>query len=162
MLFRSPMGKVPALRHGDALITEQPAVYQYLADLYPEKGLAPQMGDPQRGPFLRWLAFYGCSFEPAVVDRAQKREPTPPSTCPYGDFDTMLRTLTDQLGRGPYILGDKFSAADMLWGSALRWTTTFNLVPETPIIKAYVERVCARPSFAQANAKDTQLLAERG
>ncbi|HIV72519.1 MAG TPA: glutathione S-transferase family protein [Candidatus Aquabacterium excrementipullorum] len=158
----NPMGKVPALRHGDALITEQPAVYQYLADLYPESGLAPQMGDPLRGPFLRWLAFYGSSFEPAVVDRAQKREPTPPSTCPYGDFDTMLRTLTDQLARGPYILGDKFTAADMLWGSALRWTTMFNLVPESPLIKDYIERVCSRPSFAQANAKDTELLAARG
>ena len=158
----NPMGKVPALRHGDALITEQPAVYQYLADLYPESGLAPQMGDPLRGPFLRWLAFYGSSFEPAVVDRAQKREPTPPSTCPYGDFDTMLRTLTDQLARGPYILGDKFTAADMLWGSALRWTTMFNLVPESPLIKDYIERVCSRPSFEQANAKDTELLAARG
>ena len=158
----NPMGKVPALRHGDALITEQPAVYQYLADLYPESGLAPQMGDPLRGPFLRWLAFYGSSFEPAVVDRAQKREPTPPPTCPYGDFDTMLRTLTDQLARGPYILGDKFTAADMLWGSALRWTTMFNLVPESPLIKDYIERVCSRPSFAQANAKDTELLAARG
>jgi len=93
----NPMGKVPALKHGDALVTEQVAVFLYLADLYPEAGLAPAIGDPLRGPYLRWIAFYGSSFEPALVDRAMKREPAPPSTAPYGDYDTMLKTLTDRL-----------------------------------------------------------------
>lgn len=158
----NPMGKVPAVKHGDALITEQGAVYQYVAELYPEAGLAPPPGDPLRGAFLRWLAFYGSSFEPALVDRSQKRAPAPPSTCPYGDFDTMLRTLTDQLAKGPYILGEKFTAADVLWGSALRWTTTFNLVPTSPELQAYIERVCSRPSFAQVASKDAELLAAQG
>ena len=65
----NPMGKVPAIRHGDAVVTEQVAVYLYLADLYPEAGLAPAIGDPLRGPYLRWMAFYGSSFEPALMDR---------------------------------------------------------------------------------------------
>ena len=158
----NPMGKVPAIRHGDALVTEQGAVYQYLAELYPESGLAPMPGDPLRGPFLRWLAFYGSSFEPALVDRAQKRAPAPPSTSPYGDFDTMLRTLTERLAKGPYLLGEKFTAADVLWGSALRWTTTFNLVPTSPEMQAYIERVCSRPVFAQVASKDAELLATQG
>lgn len=155
----NPMGKVPAIQHGEALVTEQVAIYQYLAELYPEAGLAPQVGSPLRGPFLRWLAFYGSSFEPALVDRSQKREPTPPSTCPYGDFDTMFKTLTDQLAKGPYILGDQFSAADVLWANALRWTTMFQLVPLTPLIQAYIDRVTSRPAAARAAAKDQQLIA---
>ncbi|MBC7699721.1 glutathione S-transferase family protein [Aquabacterium sp.] len=155
----NPMGKVPAIKHGEALVTEQVAIYQYLAELYPEAGLAPPIGSPLRGPFLRWLAFYGSSFEPALVDRSQKREPTPPSTCPYGDFDTMFKTLTDQLAKGLYILGDQFSAADVLWANALRWTTMFQLVPLTPVIQAYINRVTSRPAAARAAAKDQQLIA---
>jgi glutathione S-transferase len=158
----NPMGKVPAVLHNGGLVTEQPAVYLYLADLYPEKGLAPQMGDPLRGPFLRWLVYYGSSFEPAIVDRSQKREPAPPSLCPYGDFDTMLKTLNDQLTKGPWILGEKFTAADVLWGMALRWTVGFKLVPESPEIKSYVERVNARPAIQRANAKDAEFAARQG
>ena len=155
----NPMGKVPAVRHGDALITEQVAIYLYLADLFPESGLAPAIGDPLRGPYLRWMVYYGSSFEPAVVDRAQKREPAPAAMSPYGDFDTMLKTLTDQLGKGSYILGERFTAADVLWGTALGWTTMFKLVPELPVIKAYIERVGSRPAVARAREKDAKLAA---
>lgn len=158
----NPMGKVPAIKHGEALITEQVAIYQYLADLYPEAGLAPQMGSPLRGPFLRWLAFYGSCFEPAIMDKALKREPATPSNCAYGDYDTMLTTLTDQLAKGPYILGEQFSAADVLWGHALQWTTMFQLVPATPVIQAYIEHVTSRPAAQRAAAKDAQLLATQG
>jgi glutathione S-transferase len=155
----NPMGKVPAIRHGDALITEQPAVFMYLADLYPEAKLAPPIGDPLRGPYLRWLVYYGSCFEPALIDRSMKRDPAAPSTCPYGDFDTMLRTLTDQLEQGPYLLGDTFSAADVLWGTALNWTTMFKLVPELPVIRAYIDRVLARPAMQRAAAADAELAA---
>src|SRR5262245_40479058 len=86
----NPLGKVPAILHDGALVTEQGAVYIYLADLFPEVGLTPAIGDPLRGPYLRWLVYYGSSFEPALVDRAMKREPAPAATSPYGDFDTML------------------------------------------------------------------------
>lgn len=152
----NPMGKVPAVLHDGALVTEQPAVYLYLADLYPEKKLAPALGDARRGPYLRWMVYYGSSFEPALVDRAQKHPPAPPSMCPYGDFDTMLKTLTDQLRKGPWMLGEHFTAADVLWGVALKWTVGFGMVPETPEIKAYVERVYARPAIQRANAKDEE------
>ena len=155
----NPMGKVPAIRHGDALVTEQGAVFLYLADLYPQAGLAPPIGDPLRGPFLRWLFFYGSSFEPALVDRAMKREPAPASTSPYGDWDTMLGTLTGQLAQGPYLLGDRFSAADVLWGTALTWTTMFKLVPELPVLRAYIDRVGALPAVAAARRKDAELAA---
>jgi glutathione S-transferase len=155
----NPMGKVPALAHAGALVTEQIAVYQYLADLYADRGLAPRIGDPLRGPYLRWLAFYGCSFEPAVVDRALKREAPPPSMSPYGDYDTVMRTLSAQLARGPWILGETFSAADVLWGSALTWTTMFGVVEKTALFGAYIERTQARPALARARAKDATLAA---
>ncbi|WP_426701466.1 glutathione S-transferase family protein [Rhodanobacter sp. Col0626] len=155
----NPMGKVPAIHHDGALITEQPAVFIYLADLYPAAKLAPPPGNPLRGPYLRWLVFYGSCFEPAMVDKSMQREPAPPSTCGYGDYDTMLKTLIDQLERGPYLLGETFSAADVLWGTALNWTTMFKLVPELPVIRAYIDRVLARPALQRAAAKDAELLA---
>jgi glutathione S-transferase len=155
----NPMGKVPAIKHGEAVVTEQVAIYLYLADLFPAAGLAPAIGDPLRGPYLRWFAFYGSCFEPAVVDRAMKREPTPPGMCPYGDYETMLRTLTDQLARGPYILGERFTAADVLWATALGWTTGFKLVPELPVLKTYMDRVNARPAVVRAKARNEELAA---
>ena len=155
----NPMGKVPAIRHGEALITEQAAVFMYLADLYPDAKLAPPIGDPQRGPYLRWMVFYGSCFEPALIDKSMQRTPASPSTSPYSDFDTMLKTLTDQLGTGPYLLGDTFGAADVLWGRALNWTLQFKLVPELPVLRAYVDRIQARPAIQRAAKKDAELLA---
>lgn len=157
----NPMGKVPALRHEGALVTEQAAIYMYAADLYPEAGLAPPIGDALRGPYLRWMVFYGSCFEPAIVDRALKREPAPPATSPYRDYDTTLKTLTDQLAGGPYLLGEQFTAADVLWGTALTWTVGFKLVPKVPVIDTYIERVNARPAFVRAKAKDAELVAAR-
>ena len=157
----NPMGKVPAIVHKGALVTEQGAVYAYLADLYPEAGITPTIGDPLRGPYLRWLFFYGSSYEPALIDRSMKREPAPPATSPYGTYDTMLQTLWNQLGNGPYLLGERFTAADVLWGMALRWTTMFKLVPETPASMAYIERVTSRPAALRAARIDAGILAAR-
>ncbi len=157
----NPMGKVPAILHGDALVTEQAAIFMYLAELYPEARLAPPVGDPLRGPYLRWMVFYGSCFEPAVVDRSLKREPAPRGSSPYGDFDTVLSTVTQQLARGPWILGENFTAADVLWGTALTWVTGFKLVPELPELKAYIERFNARPAVARARAKDAELDAKK-
>ena len=156
----NPMGKVPAILHRGELVTEQAAIFIYLADLFPKAGLAPAPDDRLRGPYLRWLVYYGSSFEPAVVDRALKREPAPPAMSPYGDYDTMLKTLTDQLAKGPYLLGERMTAADVLWGTALAWTTAFKIVPELPVIMDYVERVGARPSVAKVKADDARLSAE--
>ena len=157
----NPMGKVPAIRHGDALITEQVAVFLYLADLFPKAGLAPAIGDPLRGPYLRWMVYYGSCFEPAVVDKALKREPAPPTMCPYGDFDTMLNTLVDVLSVGPYVLGERFSAVDLLWGTALTWMTGFKLVPDLPVIMDYIGRINVRPSVVKVRALDATLVASQ-
>jgi glutathione S-transferase len=155
----NPMGKVPALRHGAAIVTEQVAVYLYLADLFAEAGLAPQIGDPLRGPYLRWMAFYAACFEPAVVDRFRKNDPGPQTMSPYGDYDTMLATVVGQLAKAPYLLGERFSAADVLWGTALGWTTMFELVPKLPEIMDYVNRVGSRPAAMRVQAKDAELAA---
>ena len=157
----NPMGKVPAIRHEDVLITEQPAILMYLADLYPEKNLAPSMGDPLRGAYLRWMVFYGSCFEPAMMDFSQKREPVPPMQCGYGDYDSVMRVLATQLQRNPWLLGERFSAADVLWGTALHWTTMFNLVPDVPPVRDYIARVRARPAMQRAEAKDAGFLASQ-
>jgi glutathione S-transferase len=162
-LARNPMGKVPALLveqdGSDVLVTEQAAVMSYLADLYPEAGLAPALDDPLRGPYLRWMVFHGACFEPAVIDLALKREPAPHSMCPYGDYDTMLATLTSQLRAGPWLLGERFSAADILWGYALGWTTAFKLVPELPEVMGLIARLNARPAAQKVAALDAELAA---
>jgi len=157
----NPLGKVPALTHGDALITEQVAIFLYLADLFPRAGLAPAIGDPLRGPYLRWMAFYAACYEPALVDKAMKREQAPLAMSTYGDWDTMLGAVISQLSKGPYILGERFSAADLLWGGGLGWGRMFGVVPsEEPTIAAYVERVTTRPAFVRVSAQDVERAAE--
>jgi glutathione S-transferase len=155
----NPLGKVPALLDGDALVTEQVAIYLFLADRFPERGLAPAIADPLRGPYLRWMAFYGSSFEPACVDRALKREPGMRGMSPYGDYDSTLKAVTDQLARGPWMLGDRFSALDVLWGTALGWMTTFGIVERDPVVGAYVDRVAARPASRKVRDGDAALAA---
>ena len=157
----NPMGKVPAITHNGALITEQGAIFTYLGDLYGDRGLAPQIGEPSRGPYLRWMFFYGSAFEPAVVDRAQKHSGGSKAMLPYGDYDTTLKTVEDQLAKGPYILGEKFSVADVLWGGALGWTTMFGIVTATPTIKAYIDRVTGRPSMAKVRELDAGFAAKQ-
>lgn len=156
----NPMGKVPAIRHGDTLVTEQAAVYMYVAELYPEADLAPAIGDPLRGPYFRWMVFYGSCFEPALIDKYMGREAASAALSPYGDFDTMFTTLSRQLEQGPYLLGERFSAADVLWGTALAWTTAFKMVPELPVIAAYIARVHDRPAAARAKGLDEALAEE--
>jgi glutathione S-transferase len=156
----NPMGKVPAILHGDVLVTEQVAIYLYLADLFAGAGLAPPIGDKRRGPYLRWMAFYAACFEPAVTDKAMKREPGPTAMSPYGDFETVMAALNAQLRAGDFILGADFSAADVLWGSALGWTTMFGLVPETPEIKAYIARTTTRPAAVRVREQDAALAAQ--
>lgn len=156
----NPMGKVPAVKHGNALITEQGAIYIYLADLFPKAGLAPAIGDPLRGPYLRWMVYYGSCLEPAVVDNAMKREQAPLAMSPYGDFDTMLKTLSDQLKTGPYLFGERFTAADVLWGLAMKWMIAFKLLPERPEFVNYMERVTSRPKFKKIEAADAKMAAE--
>ncbi len=150
----NPMGKVPAIRHNGVIVTEQIAIYLYLADAFPQAGLAPAIGDALRGPFLRWLVFYGTCVEPAAVDRAMKREPGGRAMSPYGDFDTVVETIVGQLRAGPWLLGDRYTAADTLWGTALGWMTQFGILPKGPEIAAYLSRFEARPSIKATRAKE--------
>jgi glutathione S-transferase len=154
----NPMGKVPVLQHGDAIITEQAAISIYLADLYPENHLAPAIGDPLRGPYLRWMVFYGSSFEPAMVDLAEHKTPSQPAMSPYGSLESVLATLNGQLSQGPYFLGQTFTALDVLWGNALGWALMVGLLPNQPILQAYVDRISARPAIQRARAKDAELV----
>ena len=153
----NPMGKVPALRHGDAVITELVAIYLYLADLFPEKRLAPSFDDPARGPYLRWMLFYAASFEPALLDHALKREPAPRAQAGFGDWESVMGTLTGHLAQSQYMAGDRLTAADILWGTELGWMTQWKLVPATPEIMGYLQRVGGRPAAAKVKARDAEL-----
>lgn len=156
----NPLGKVPAIHHGDALVTEQVAIFIYLADLFPETGLAPSLDDPLRGPYLRWMVYYAACFEPGMIDRSMKREPAPQMSSPYGDFESMVGTLLHQLRQGPYLLGERMTALDILWGVALNWMMMFKLMPEDPAAVEYVRRICARPAYLKVSGMDQALAAE--
>ena len=156
----NPLGKVPAVRVGDTLVTEQGAIYLYLADLFPEAGLAPALTNPDRGDYLRWLFIYGSCFEPAVVDRFMKREPGSMNEMPYASYESLIDMLEEALKTGPYLLGERFTAADLLWGIALRWTTMFGLVEARPVFQAYMDRIGDRASIQKVSAEDATMAAE--
>jgi glutathione S-transferase len=154
----NPMGKVPALKHGDAIITEVAAICCYLADAFPEAGLNIPVGDPQRGPYLKWLFFAPGVIEPAIMDRAFPRVAAPPrAALGYGDFDTAIDVLAKAVTPGPFLMGEKFTAADVVIGSQLRWATIFKLIPERKEFTDYVARFADRPAVKRAQAKDEQL-----
>jgi glutathione S-transferase len=122
--------------------------------------MAPALNDPQRGAYLRWLVFYAACYEPAIVDKSMKRDHAPLAMSPYGSFDDMWNTLTGQLSAGRYLLGDRFSTADMLWGMSLQWGAMFGLLPESEVVKRYVADVTSRPSFSKVTAWDVKWAAE--
>lgn len=154
----NPMGKVPALKHGDAIITESAAICCYLADTFPDAGLNVPVGDVRRGPYLKWMFFGPSCFEPALLDHAFKRpEPVPRSTAGYGDYDTVLDVMAKAVEKGPFILGDKFTAADVVIGSGLRWGMLFKLVPERAEFVSYVKRLEERPALRRATEKDAEI-----
>lgn len=153
----NPMGKIPVLRDGNVIVTEVPAILTYLADKYPNAGLAPAIDAPDRGAYLRWMFFYGSCIEPAATDHYLKRE-SPSSTVGWGKLDDVLGTLSAGLTPGPWLLGERFSAADVLIGSGLGYMLPFNLVPERPEYLAYVERLEARPAHKAARAADAARL----
>lgn len=149
----NPMGKIPVLIDGDVVITENPAILTYLADRYPKAGLAPAFDAPERGRYLRWMFFYGSVFEPACIDLALKRE-TPPSMSGWGNPEDVFDTVSATLIPGPWLLGDRFSAADVMVGSGIGYMLGFNVVPKRPEYLAYVERLEARPAHKAAKAAD--------
>ena len=157
----NPMGKVPAIKVGDEVITEQAAIAIYLADLFPQAGMAPKIDEPLRGSYLRWFVYYGSCFEPAVIDKALNRDAGQQQMSAYGSYEAVLDTVCAQLRKGPYMLGERFSALDILWGSALRWTVGFKIIPEKPEIMAYIARITGRPSFAKVAAMDAEITAQQ-
>ena len=129
----NPMGKVPALKHGDVVITEAAAICAYLADEFPRAKLNVPVGDPRRGVYLKWLFFGPSCIEPAIIDRAAPRkEEARRGMLGYGDFDTVMDVVAKAVSKGPYLLGEQFTAADVVIGSGLRWGMLFKLLPERP------------------------------
>jgi glutathione S-transferase len=157
----NPMGKVPALLHGDMVITEAAAICCYLADAFPDAGLAVPAGDRRRGPYLRWLFFGPGCLEPALTDRMFSREAAPASALGYGDFETVLNVIAAAVQPGPYLLGEQFTAADVVIGSGLSWGMMTGTVPERTEIVAYTDRLKERPALKRAFAKDQELAAAK-
>lgn len=154
----NPMGKVPALVHDGVVITEVAAICCYLADAFPQAGLGVPIGDPRRGPYLKWLFFSSGCIEPAVLDRAFPRAAAPPrGTLGYGDFDTVMDVLAAAVSPGPYLLGDTFTAADIVVGAQLRWALLFKLIPQRPEFLEYVGRLDARPALQRVTRMDHEL-----
>jgi glutathione S-transferase len=156
----NPMGKVPALKHGDVVITEAAAICTYLADAFPRAGLSVPIGDPRRGIYLKWLFFGPSCVEPAITDCAFPRQEKPRrSTLGYGDFDTVMNVLAKAVAKGPYLMGEQFTATDVVIGSTMRWGMMFNLLPKRPEFVDYVARLEKRPALQRATALDQKLAA---
>lgn len=156
----NPLGKVPVLAHGDVVISEVAAICCYLADAFPAAGLAPTIDDPSRGTYLKWMFFGPSVFEPAVLERTfgvsfdDRRGQTG-----WGRLDDVLDVIDAGLAPGPYLLGNQFTAADVVIGSGLGWTLMFDMIPMRPSFQAYVERLDQRPAHIRSRARDEGLRA---
>lgn len=154
----NPMGKVPTLVDGDTTVSEVSAICCYLADAYPKAGLAPAIHDAARGPYLKWLFYAPSCVEPAIIDKALNRAPAPRTTAGWADYDTVVSVLREAAAKAsPYLLGEKFTAADVVIGSALRWGMQFKLLPELPEMAAYVARLKERPALQRQLARDEEI-----
>ena len=157
----NPMGKVPAVKHGDTVITEAAAICTYLADEFPDKKLNVPVGTPRRGEYLKWLFFGPSVIEPAMTDRAYPRKEAPRAAAlGWRDFDTVLDIVAKPLAKGPFLLGEQFTAADVVIGSGLRYGMMFKMIPERKEFTDYVARFAARPAAKRAEAKDKEMAAK--
>lgn len=146
----NPMGKVPALTDGDAALGEAAAICAYIADRYPETKLAPAVADARRARYLQWLFFSPGCIEPAIIQIFTKIE-IPTSTAAWGSATQVFDVLEAALAKGPWILGEEFSAADITIGSGLNFAVRlFKMVPSRPAFDAYLARCMARPAFQRA------------
>jgi glutathione S-transferase len=158
----NPMGKVPAIRHGDTIVTEAAAICAYLADAFPDKGLAPPPGNPKRGPYYRWLFFAAGPVEAAVTAKtlgllapADKA-----GQAGYGTFDDVVAALERAVSEGPYLCGEQFTGADVYVGSQIGWGMMFGTLPKRPAFEDYFSRIAQRPANGRARALDDALMAE--
>ena len=147
----SPMGKVPALVDGDVRLAESAAICLYLADRYASGALAPKLDDPDRGRFLYWMFYTPAVIEPAMSEKFSGKEPNRLSNG-WGDFETMIDTLESGLGSSPWILGENFSAADVMVGSSVIFLRQFGILPESEELQAYADRCLARPGHEKAQS----------
>ncbi|MBS0393094.1 MAG: glutathione S-transferase family protein [Proteobacteria bacterium] len=147
----SPMGKVPALEDGATRIWDSGAICAYLADQNPGAHLAPAVGHPDRGRYLQWLMYTNSVIEPAMAEKLSK---APVSTVAHGwgSYELMLDTLRAGLAGGPWILGERFSAADVMLGTACHFLRQFKMLESDPVVFPYVDRCAARPAFQRAMA----------
>jgi len=151
----NPMGKIPALVLDDGtVITETPAIIAWLADAYPAAGLAPRQDRPERGSYYRWLFFGGSCFEPALTETMMRKDAVPlsKSTVGWGCYNDVIDTLEAALSRGPYLLGESFTAADLYIGAQLNWAGMIGAprIGDSTPIQAYVERVIDRDAFRRS------------
>lgn len=157
----NPMGKVPAVKHGDTIITEGAAICTYLADAFPQARLNVPLDDVRRGPYLKWLFFGPTCLEAAIIDRSFPRGgDVPPRALGYGDHEAVMNVLSEAVRKGPYLMGEQFTAADVVIGSGIRWGMMFKGVPERPEFVAYAGRLAERAAAKRATAKDEELAAK--
>jgi glutathione S-transferase len=146
----NPMEKVPALQDGAACVAESGAIIAYLAEKFPESGLAPPVGAPTRGRYLQWLFFSGGCIEGAIAEKFTKVQ-MPEYMAGFGSFDKVFNVLEEVLTSTPYLLGEKFSAADVLIGADLHFTiNVFKMLEPRPVFASYLERCQSRPAFLRA------------
>ncbi|HXC53706.1 MAG TPA: glutathione S-transferase family protein [Rhizomicrobium sp.] len=148
-----PHGKVPAISDDGVVVFESSAIALYLTDKFPEAGLGPVVGDARRGPYVSWLAYYGGVLEPAFISKFTNA-PVPRPMAGWVDVEEAMKYVGDTLAAGPYLLGDKFSAADVLYGTTFAMFGQSPLMPKSPAVDAYVKRVVERPAYARAQAKE--------
>jgi glutathione S-transferase len=147
----SPMGKVPALEDGSVRLWDSGAICGYVADQYPAHRLAPPVGSPDRGAYLQWLMFTNAVLEPSMTEKVGGM-PANPTRNGWGSWEQMLTMLRAGLERGPWILGEQFSAADVLLGMSCHFLRLFKMIDAEPLLFAYADRCAARPAFQRAMA----------
>lgn len=153
-----PHGKVPALEHDGSIVFESAAIALYLADAFPEARVGPRIGEPTRGAFVTWLAYYAGVVEPAFVTKALGFATTN-STTGWAETEEIMAYIDGELARGPYLLGDAFSTADILFGSTFALFKGSPLMPDSAVRNAYIARLVSRPAFVRATEKDAALAA---
>lgn len=160
----NPMGKVPAIKHGDTVVTEVAAICAYLADAFPDAGLAPPPTSKERGPYYRWMFYAAGPLEAAIIDRAALGITEIPAEkqpmVGYGSYDTVVDVLDSHVAAHEYIAGNHFSAADVYVGSHLSWGTQFGTLPKRDSFDAYLGRVLSRPAAVRAKELDDKLRGE--